>query len=286
MHAADVNAVAPVVPAQSTETPLVRPTAITCDDQGRYWCANLGRNVLGPAKDTHGYVMQIDAQGLPLPEGRFPAPGDPPLGSPEAIVAQGNLLWVADRDRLVVYNLRMQRQEGIIPLRGHGVRRISSLCLIDKDILISDAENDLLVLLRGTDQGAVQHIDIVERGVGQPRALAFDPTNNLLFIAVTPDLAVGERGGVVSYIWGELLSKRARLAVGDGLWSSILRQPDGTTLACSATGVFARLRPSQPLETLVQDLVEPGRFCLRPDGSAALVPERAAGLIRVIPLTP
>jgi|GEM_PF-5115376 len=279
IQAADVKA------AAANEGALIRPTAIACDDEGRYWCANLGRNVLGPAKDTHGYVVQIDAQGQPLTNARFPAPGDPPLGSPEALVAQGNLLWVADRDRLVVYNLRMQRQEGIIPLRGHGVRRITALCLIGNDILISDAENDLLVLLRGTNQGTVQHIDIVERGVGQPQALAFDPANNLLFIAVTPDPAIGERGGIVSYVWGELLSKRARLALGDGLWTSIVRQADGTIVASSAAGLFARLRPGRPLELLAQDLVEPGGFCLRSDGSAALVPERSAGLIRVIPLT-
>jgi len=279
IQAADVKA------ATANEGALIRPTAIACDDEGRYWCANLGRNVLGPAKDSHGYVVQIDAQGQPLTNVRFPAPGDPPLGSPEALVAQGNLLWVADRDRLVVYNLRMQRQEGIIPLRGHGVRRITALCLIGNDILISDAENDLLLLLRGTDQGAVQHIDIVERGVGQPQALAFDPANNLLFVAVTPDPAVGERGGIVSYEWGELLSRRARLALGDGLWTSILRQADGTTLACSPSGIFARLRPGHPLETIVQDLVEPGGFCQLQDGTAALVPERAANRVRVIPLS-
>lgn len=265
---------------------LENPTAVARDDAGRYWCANVGTIVLGAAKDNNGFIAQVDADGQVIPGVTFPAPGDPPLHSPSALVAIGELLWVADIDRIVVYDLRKQRQHAVIPLRDHGVRRISDLCQVGDDLLLSDPENDQLLLLGGVGLGTVRSIDLIERGgLGRPQAIAYEPTTNLLLLAIPPEDG-GNAGGIVSYLWGEMLSKRARLALGPGHWTGVLRHADGTTFGVNRNGRFCRLAPGHTLEVLAEDLVQPGHFCLRQDGSAALIPETTDNRIRVVALLP
>lgn len=264
---------------------LLNPTAITVDQHGRYWCANIGEIVLGPAKDNNGFIIEVDAEGQPLAEVVFPAAGDPPLHSPSALVAMGDFLWVADIDRVVVYDLRKYRQHAVIPLREHGVHRISDLCVVGNDLLMSDPDNDQLLLLGNASTGTARNVELVERGgLGRPLAIAYEPTANVLLLAVSPE-EDGDPGGLVSYLWGEMLSKRARLAMGSGHWTGVLRDRDGTVMGVNNEGRFCRLVPGEALETLVEGLDRPGHFCVRADGSAALVPELNQHRIRVVALS-
>lgn len=121
-------------------------------------------------------------------------------------------------------------------------------------------------------------------GLGRPIAIAYEPTAKVLVLAVTPE-DEGDAGGLVSYLWGDVLSKRARLAMGSGHWTGVLRESDGTVMGVNNAGLFCRLVPGQTLETLAEDLDHPGHFCLRPDGSAALVPELSQHRIRVVALS-
>lgn len=270
---------------------LELPESVVQDlDTGALYCSNVGGSQptleAVVAKDGNGFISKLKADGSVETLKFLPQAGDPPLNGPKGLCIIGTVLWVADIDRVVAYNLEGGKQLSEYPLTEKNVTFANDLVEVDGDLLLSDTAGDQVLQLKGADRGTITGAEVIDKGIfGGANGIATDGKGTI-FLASYPVGTMPKEGGMVrAFKFGENMDKRSKLGFPVGLWDGVAVATDGTVYASDWTsaGVW-KLTPGGKPEQIAKDMQGPADFCLLKDGSALLVPEMGASKITVVKL--
>lgn len=270
---------------------LELPESIVQDpDTGTLYCSNVGGSEATldavAAKDGNGFISRLNADGSVETLKLIPQAGDPPLNGPKGLCIIGTLLWVADIDRVVAYDLETGKQFSEYSLAEKKVIFANDLSEIEGKLLVTDTAGDQILQLKGADRGTITGAEVIEKGVfGGANGITTDGQGTI-YLATFPIGEMLKAGGLVrAFTFGESLDKRSKLGFAVGQWDGVAVGADGTIYASdwSTSGIW-KLAPGGQPEQIAKDLQGPADFCLLKDGSALLVPEMGASKITVVPL--
>lgn len=270
---------------------LELPESIVQDpDTGTLYCSNVGGSEATldavAAKDGNGFISRLNADGSVETLKLIPQAGDPPLNGPKGLCIIGTLLWVADIDRVVAYDLETGKQFSEYSLVEKKVIFANDLSEIEGKLLVTDTAGDQILQLKGADRGTITGAEVIEKGVfGGANGITTDGQGTI-YLATFPIGEMLKAGGLVrAFTFGESLAKRSKLGFAAGQWDGVAVAADGTVYASdwNTSGIW-KLAPGGQPEQIAKDLQGPADFCLLKDGSALLVPEMGASRITVVPL--
>ncbi|MBC8152803.1 MAG: acetolactate decarboxylase [Bacteroidetes bacterium] len=172
-----LTALAFVTPWASAQQPtgLAAPESVL-SGKGRYFVSNIGAK-LNADKDGDGFISELAANG-DLKTIRFLPTGTDRLNAPKGMAMLGDVLYVADIDRVVGFSLSSRRQVFEQPVAG-------------KATFLNDltAVNQHTLLLSDTFAGRVLRLDVSTRqlteiGSNLPGAngLAYQPATGRVFV--------------------------------------------------------------------------------------------------------
>jgi DNA-binding beta-propeller fold protein YncE len=270
---------------------LELPESIVQDaDTGTLYCSNVGgaQATLEAvvAKDGNGFISRLKPDGTVDTLKFIPQAGDPALNGPKGLCIIGTLLWVADIDRVVAYDLENGKQVSEFSLADKNVTFANDLVEVDGDLLLTDTAGDQVLQLKGADRGTITAAEVIEKGVfGGANGIATDG-KGAIYLATYPVGTMPKAGGMVrAFKFGESLDNRSKLGFAVGQWDGVAVAPDGTVYASDWTsGGLWKLAPGGKPEQIAKDLQGPADFCLLKDGSAILVPEMGASKITTVKL--
>lgn len=278
----------------AAEGGLELPESVVEDHEtGAIYCSNIGGSQAPSgevvlAKDGNGFISKLNADGTVAELRWLPQAGDPALNGPKGLCIMGTVLWVADIDRVVAYDLETGKQASEFSLIDKNVTFANDLVEVDGDLLLTDSLGDQVVQLTGADRGAIKDAEVVEKGVfGGVNGITTDGKGSV-YLATFPMGTMPKEGGMVrSFRFGESMDNRSKLGFAVGLWDGVAVAGDGTVYASDwgTSGVWKQAPAGKP-EQIAKDLNGPADFCLLKDGSALLVPEMAANRVTVVKLSP
>jgi len=270
---------------------LELPESIVQDpESGTLYCSNIGGNQATleavVAKDGNGFISKLKPDGSVETLKFIPVAGDPPLNGPKGLAIIGSILWVADIDRVVAYDLENGKQVSEFSLVEQNVTFANDLCEIDGNLLLSDTAGDQVLELKGADRGKITSAEIIDKGIfGGANGIATNGKGTI-YLATYPVGNMPKEGGMVrSFTYGESLDKRRKLGFPIGQWDGVAVAADGTVYASdwNSKGVW-KMAPDGKVTQIAKDLEGPADICLLKDESAILVPELAASKITVVKL--
>jgi sugar lactone lactonase YvrE len=267
------------------------PESVVQDQEtGAIYCSNVGGTEATldavVKKDGNGFISRISATGAIEVRKWLPHAEDPALDGPKGMAIVGTILWVADIDRVVGYDLDSGRQLSSFDLTDKNVTFANDLVEIDGTLLLTDTAGDQVLQLAGADRGTITGVEIIEKGIfGGANGIAVDG-KGMLYLATYPVGTMPAAGGMVRrFTYGGSMDQRSRLPFAVGAWDGVAVAGDGTVYASDWTsaGVW-KLAPGGEPEQIAKDMKGPADLCLLRDGSALLVPQMGGGTVTLVPL--
>lgn len=227
-------------------------------------------------------------------------------------------LWVADIDRVVIYNLAKRKQHAVIDLADEKVAFANDLChQPGAPVYLSDSVTDRLfadlgLAPYGRALQPMTHKDgsPVPAALVKPNGLALEwaetpPPDDGLdklrigagikgdFLLVTHNLIVGTYGAE-GYVWryDMLTGNVEKLPFPKGRWDGVavwgMRKKGQPTPAVFATdwetGSLWLSTDGKSATPIAEGMKGPADFCLLKDGSAILIPLMLENRVRVVPV--
>jgi hypothetical protein len=128
---------------------LSHPESIAADSTGRIFVSNIGQKMDPTARDGDGFITELSAEGTLIH--KFFNPKET-LNAPKGLAVVGNVLYVADIDRIVGFNLQNSEQVFSLNLSAK-TSFLNDLATIDEQTLLASA----------SDTGTVYQISIPNR---------------------------------------------------------------------------------------------------------------------------
>lgn len=122
------------------------PESITADSTGRIFVSNIGEKMEPTAKDGDGFITELSVDGT-VKHKFFNPKGT--LNAPKGLAVVNNVLYVADIDRIVGFNLQNSKQVFSLDLSAK-TSFLNDLATIDENTLLASA----------SDTGTVYQISI------------------------------------------------------------------------------------------------------------------------------
>lgn len=178
------------------------PESVATDDAFLY-VSNVGAKLAPSDKDGDGFISKLDLSGKVV-ELKF-LPKDGKLDAPKGMAVAGDVLYTADIDRVVGFDLKS------------GKRVFELSFAAEKTAFLNDltAKGDGTLFLSGTDIGKVFEIDIkaksyaaLDLAVNGPNGLFWDGHGNRLFLVEYGGNNAKGVAGMVVWKRGKPLFKR------------------------------------------------------------------------------
>ena len=173
---------------QLKELPLGSPESIIGDGT-HYYVSNVGEELKPSEKDGDGYIMKLDGEGQVVAE-KFIEGLDAPKGS--AIV--GGTFYVADIDKVRMYDLASGEAKGEIDFSSTGTQFLNDICQLGNNLAVSATDINKIYKIKLSD-GSFEEIE-TRPTVQKPNGLAYDEGNKALYVVTYP----AEPQGVVGKI--------------------------------------------------------------------------------------
>lgn len=275
--------------AGEVPTGLALPESIVEDRaSGRIYCSNVGAGAATPAavtaKDGDGFISVLHRDGTVDELRHLPAAGDPALHGPKGLAVDGALLYVADIDRIVVYDVLSRRQVQAFDLTAAKVGFANDLAIVVGTLLLSDTTGDRVLRIDRDREGRITGAGTLVDGLVGANGIVGTGGKDL---AVAGFPFSPERRGGVQRIPDLGAAPARALPFPAGLWDGIAIADDDTLYVTDWTsGALWKQQGDAPATKLVDGLQGPADLCLLGDGSALLIPEMQAARVRVVPLPP
>ncbi len=165
--------------AQQISNGFSMPESITSNGK-RFFVSNQGQEPM--SKDGDGFISEIDAGGKII-NLKF-APKTDVLNAPKGLVIAGNILYVADLERIVGFDINSGQT--VFELTIPGAKLLNDLCKID----------DKTIAVTETVSSKVYSVDVQNKtiqllgDVPFPNGVAYNPNTKALYICT-----VGENYG-------------------------------------------------------------------------------------------
>lgn len=153
------------------------PESIISDGKFLY-VSNVGTELEPSKKDGDGFISRVSKEGKILDLKFLPTTGQ--LHAPKGSAIIGDVLYVADIDRLVGFNLNTKAV--VFELAFEGTQFLNDVVVKDKQTLFAST----------TDQGIIYQVDIpqkkatpikTDQPLRGPNGLAYDAATNTLYVA-------------------------------------------------------------------------------------------------------
>ncbi|MFQ4142425.1 hypothetical protein [Chlorogloeopsis sp. ULAP02] len=190
------------------------PESITIDSTGqRIFVSNIGANMEPSSKDGDGFISEITANGK-LVHKSFTPKGA--LNAPKGLAVADNILYVADIDRIVGFDLESGKQVSELDLSS----RISFI----NDLL---ALNEQTLLASASDTGKIYQVSLADNQVSVlhgcvpgANGITYDTKTNTIY-AVGLGKNFNGKGGIYELELSISQSKFERIDVPTGFFDGI-----------------------------------------------------------------
>jgi DNA-binding beta-propeller fold protein YncE len=141
--------VAPAAPEVHAIGGFSLPESVTMAGP-RVFVSNLGAKLEPVAKDSDGFISELDAGGRVIALHALPRDGDAPLHAPKGMAVAGGRLYVADIDRVAGFDLASGRRVFDAVVDGSTPPMLNDLAV----------ESDGTLLVSDTLRGTLQRLDL------------------------------------------------------------------------------------------------------------------------------
>ena len=268
---------------QSSVQNLQLPESVYEDvGSGLIFASNIGG---GPAKaetvvakDGDGFISLLNADGTVLTERFLPRDGAPTLNGPKGMAMLGRILWVADIDRVVGFDVQQRQQIAEIDLSDQHVTFANDLLAVGGHLLCSDTVGGrVLSIDPGQDPGRDRVAIAVRAAVPGANGLAIAPDGRLVVAQTMFDGSAGRVMAVAADADAGIA-----LPFPEGMWDGVAVGADGAVYAGDWTSHAVWVLPAGATQAkkLAGDIQGPADFCLLHDGASLLIPDMPGAKIK------
>jgi DNA-binding beta-propeller fold protein YncE len=160
------------------------PESIVSDGK-RYFVSNIGAGIDKIGRDGDGFISEISSEGKIISHHFLPVEGK--LNAPHGMAVIDNILYVADIDKILGYNLSDRKEVFQISLTSSG-GLLNDIVAVDTSIIIvSDTFKDIVYALNIK----TKQITVIGSIAG-PNGLAYDRKNSLIYVCTVGHLSNGK----------------------------------------------------------------------------------------------
>ncbi len=260
------------------------PESVTFDGE-YYYVSNMGKKLAPTAKDNDGFISKLSQNGKVIERHFLPRKGF--LNSPKGLAIAGDILLVADVDRLVGFDLGAGEKKIDIDFSSTGTRFLNAIAIKDENT----------VFVSATDIGKIFEVKIccsylfdeLITQINGPNGLWWDEDDSVLYVvgwgsgkpdgrvgAVTIDIngawykTIGDFQG---FLDGAVLENPARLIFSD--WIAFEKKGEVKSIDLSAGEVT-----TVPTPELIGG---PADFYFNRTGESLVIPMMMEGKVMFAP---
>lgn len=162
-------------------TGLASPQSIVYNEKkDEYFISNM--NGIAKQKDGNGFIAKTDNNGLVVVLQFIASTVDAELHSPTGLGLFQGRLYVADIDRMIVYDANNGKHVKTISFVSHGAKFLSDIAIGgDGKIFLTDIEANMIFMLDATQDDKVIILSSSENLDG-PKSLLIEPSKNGVMI--------------------------------------------------------------------------------------------------------
>ncbi len=155
------------------------PESVIADAHGRYFfVSNVGKKLAPSAKDGDGFISRLSPQGDILDKKYLPKTGV--LNAPKGMAIINQILFVADIDRVVGFNLLTREQTFELDFSSQGTMFLNDLAVVNKKTLVVSATDTGKIY--EISLGEKPHFTLLAENIPGANGLYFDSRTQRLFV--------------------------------------------------------------------------------------------------------
>lgn len=152
------------------------PESVTSDGE-YFYASNIGESGDPMAKDHNGYISRLAKDGKVVDKKYLPKEGF--LDAPKGLVAAGGILFAADIDRVVGYDVKTGKEVFNMSFAAEGTKLLNGMA----------AKDDKTVFVSAMDTNKIYEIDVakvsfkmIADDVVSPNGMSYDPLSKKLYV--------------------------------------------------------------------------------------------------------